>query len=236
MEQKYQERLDRQLIAWQAHGALTIDTASLSRAVDHIFMANMEHAAQELEGFRKTMEDPSGSLACVGYQFLFEQYHQRFIEKYGFSWDVWMSVEAMRACLKEPDYQMDEWFVLRRFQEHIQARPGATTAAAHLQVVDDYIQHHLEQKLSLFQLAHVAGISEGHLSRIMHQEWKIGVRGYIQQQRLRQAKQWLEETDEPITTIARRLHFPNSSYLARQFKKKYGWTPNQYRQYHRFNH
>lgn len=234
MEQKYRERLNHQFVLWRGYGSLTMDTTTLSQVIDHIFMGNFDQAVQELQGFRKQMEDPTGGLTCVGYQLLFEQYHQRFIEKYGFSWDVWMSVEAMRACLEEPNHGVDENFILRRFQEHIQTHPQATTAAVHLQRVANYIQHHLEQDLSLCQLAQVAGISEGHLSRLMHQTWGIGVRGYIQQQRLRQVKVWLETTDDRIDTIARRLRFPNSSYLARQFKKTYGWTPNQYRQYHRW--
>ncbi len=60
MEQKYRERLNHQFVMWRTHGRLTMGTTTLTRVIDYIFMGNFDQALQELQGFRKQREDPTG--------------------------------------------------------------------------------------------------------------------------------------------------------------------------------
>jgi AraC-like DNA-binding protein len=92
-----------------------------------------------------------------------------------------------------------------------------------------YIFDHLYKELSLPILAKASGVSPAHLSRLFRRETGCSLTEYIQQQRVKEAKQLLSLSAYSLSDIATRLQFHDQSYFTKVFKKYAGVTPKQYR-------
>ena len=135
------------------------------------------------------------------------------------------SVEASRSLpeLTEIATTMQNDFVqrVRKVRSRSLSRP----------VLDccDYINMHLEEKLSLREMAERLKYSETYLSRKFRQETGLSFKEYIRRQRLDQAKALLKDNALDIRDISDRLHFCSPSYFAEQFKAEFGFSPTQWR-------
>jgi len=94
----------------------------------------------------------------------------------------------------------------------------------------DYINMHLEDKLSLRELAGHFKYSETYLSRKFREETGRSFKEYIRCQRLDQAKALLKDSSLDIRDISDRLHFCSPSYFAEQFKAEFGISPTKWRE------
>lgn len=94
----------------------------------------------------------------------------------------------------------------------------------------EYIDLHLEDKLTLAQLAQQVGYTEYYLSKKFKREVGLTPNAYIRKARLERAALWLRTTQEEIQEISERLQFCSQSYFADQFRKLFGITPTEYRQ------
>ena len=96
--------------------------------------------------------------------------------------------------------------------------------------VQDYINSHLDQNLSLGELACVARFSEFHFHRIFSSITNEPLYKYIQRLRLEKAaNQLLGNGNKSITEIALDCGFSDSASFARSFKKHYGTSASAYR-------
>jgi AraC family transcriptional regulator len=93
----------------------------------------------------------------------------------------------------------------------------------------DYIHTHLDQDLSLAEIADVINISPVYFSRLFKQAIGTSPHQYVIQQRVEQAKKMLSNTDLAISDIALQVGFSSQSHLAQQFKRVTGMTPKQIR-------
>jgi AraC family transcriptional regulator len=98
-----------------------------------------------------------------------------------------------------------------------------------LQQVIDYIQTHLNQDLSLAELASVIRISPTYFASLFKQAMGVSPHQYVIQQRVEQAKLMLSKTDLAIADIALQVGFSSQSHLTQQFKRVTGVTPKQVR-------
>ena len=96
----------------------------------------------------------------------------------------------------------------------------------------EYIDAHLEEKLTLASLAQVAGYSEYYLSRKFKKEMQISIVDYIQNVKLERAKYLLANTQAGVNEISDRLGFGSRSYFTSVFKKYTGTAPSDYRKEH----
>ena len=94
----------------------------------------------------------------------------------------------------------------------------------------DYINMHLEDKLSLRELAERFKYSETYLSRKFREETGRSFKEYIRSQRLDQAKALLKDSSLDVRDVSDRLHFCSPSYFAEQFKAEFGVSPTQWRE------
>ncbi len=92
-----------------------------------------------------------------------------------------------------------------------------------------YIHHHLSEDLSLQHVAKIVHMSPKYFSRYFKQQTGVGFREYINEQRIKKAKDLLDFTNEELHEIALSLGFRNQSYFTTVFKKNTGTTPNKYR-------
>ncbi len=92
-----------------------------------------------------------------------------------------------------------------------------------------YIEAHLDEELTLEELAKEVGYSEYHLSRKFKEETGRNIRDYIKNARIERAKLLLSATDLSIREIAEQLCFCAPSHFARVFREVTGQLPQQYR-------
>jgi AraC-like DNA-binding protein len=93
----------------------------------------------------------------------------------------------------------------------------------------DYIETHLEEELTLEQVAAAAGFSKYHFHRIFLEQVGASVTDYSRSRRLAGASALLLYTSEDIIQIAFRSRFESQEAFTRAFKKEYGMPPGRYR-------
>ena len=93
----------------------------------------------------------------------------------------------------------------------------------------DYIYTNLQTKLSLEELADMAGLTPPYLSRLFHQEVGMTISEYISRKRMDATKNLLKYSEYSLTDIANYLNFSSESHFIRVFKKFTGYTPKRYR-------
>ncbi|NET35111.1 MAG: helix-turn-helix transcriptional regulator [Cyanothece sp. SIO1E1] len=98
-----------------------------------------------------------------------------------------------------------------------------------LQSTIAYIHEHLDQELRLAGIAKVAGISQYYFARLFKQSTGIAPHQYVIQQRVKRAKQLLEQRGLQIADIALECGFTSQSQLNKHFRVLTGTTPKAYR-------
>ncbi len=96
--------------------------------------------------------------------------------------------------------------------------------------VQDYIEHHLGQSLSIEELSNAAGFSKYHFSRIFQGMLQEPLAHYVNRIRMENALFLLaHRADKNMTDIAYELGFSDSAVFSRAFKNYYGISPREYR-------
>ncbi|MFH7027237.1 MAG: helix-turn-helix domain-containing protein [Heteroscytonema crispum UTEX LB 1556] len=91
--------------------------------------------------------------------------------------------------------------------------------------VIDYINNHLEQDLSLIELAAIAQMSPHYFSHLFKQSTSMTPHQYVIRCRVERAKELLLQGKLTIAEIAYKVGFANQSHLNRHFKRLLGVTP-----------
>lgn len=92
----------------------------------------------------------------------------------------------------------------------------------------DFFHAHLEHQIQLEDLAEQFSCSSYHLIRLFRFQKGMTPHAYLTQLRLEKARQCID-ADVPFSQIAPMVGLADQSHLTRQFKKRYGVTPGQYR-------
>lgn len=96
--------------------------------------------------------------------------------------------------------------------------------------VQDYIEDHLGQSLSIEELAGAAGFSKYHFSRIFQGMLHEPLAHYVNRIRMENALFLLaHRTDKNMTDITYELGYTDSAVFSRAFKNYYGVSPREYR-------
>ena len=101
-------------------------------------------------------------------------------------------------------------------------REAAATIAYHL-------DRDLDARLSIKDVAGVAGISPFHACRVFRRATGFSIHGYQRESRLRHALALVLDTDRPIAQIAIDLGFANQGHLTNLFRRRFQTTPAQIR-------
>ena len=92
-----------------------------------------------------------------------------------------------------------------------------------------YIHSHIQEKISLSQLAEISGLSQGRLSHLFKEETGMSPLAYVQKERLETARSMLLYTDYPLSEISAVLCFSSESHFIKAFREYTGRTPGRYR-------
>ena len=99
-----------------------------------------------------------------------------------------------------------------------------------LQRVLDFIEAHLEDEITVAQLAAAARLSEFHFSRAFKATTGRAPYGYVSDRRMNHAKWLLAETDRSLADIADACRFSSPGNFSRAFQRATGTTPAKFRQ------
>jgi AraC family transcriptional regulator len=97
-----------------------------------------------------------------------------------------------------------------------------------LKRVSDYIEAHLDDRLTLADLSGVACLSPFHFSRSFKQAVGMGPQRYVMHRRVERAKALIRRTDHPLALIAQEVGFADQSHLTSVFRREIGVTPGNF--------
>ena len=92
-----------------------------------------------------------------------------------------------------------------------------------------YIHTHLNERITVDQIADSVNMSTSHFSRVFREEMQQTPSEYLQCIRLERVKKLLVSSKKTITEIALESGFNSSAYLSTLFMKKYNLTPTAYK-------
>ncbi len=96
--------------------------------------------------------------------------------------------------------------------------------------VKKYINEHLEEKLSLNEIASIYNISPSYLSALFKKYCSIGFSEYITQMKINKAKELLLKENYKVYEVSDMLGFESAFYFSKVFKKVTGYSPKEYTQ------
>jgi AraC family transcriptional regulator len=103
-------------------------------------------------------------------------------------------------------------------------------AAKPLQRIIEYIHEHLQEELSLFELARTAKLSPHYFATAFKASMGISPHRYVIEQRIDRARDLLRRGDKTISEIAYAVGFSSQSHLTVNFRRTMGVTPRKFRQ------
>ncbi len=98
-----------------------------------------------------------------------------------------------------------------------------------LRQVLDYIAAHLDQDVSLADLARTAGMSPHHFAVLFRERMSTSPHRYVVEQRIKRAKRLLRDPRRSVLEVALLSGFESQSHFGRVFRRVVGMTPSDYR-------
>lgn len=95
--------------------------------------------------------------------------------------------------------------------------------------VKDYVFAHLHEKIAVTEMAEALGTSQSYLSRVFKEKEGVTIQRYIMDEKVRRSCNLLKFSDLPLRQISSSLAFANQSHFGKEFKKRMGTTPQNYR-------
>jgi len=101
-----------------------------------------------------------------------------------------------------------------------------------IESVISFIEENFPKDMALSDIAKTFFLSTSHLSHIFKKEIGLGVKQYILQRRIMEAKKLLTDNyNEKVSAIAKNVGFTDFGLFNRSFKKITGMTPSGYRKF-----
>lgn len=121
--------------------------------------------------------------------------------------------------------------LLRNYFDLKFAGPSPSGKLDHLKMrhVEEFIEEHLGDNLTLVSLADVAGVSASYFSHLFRNSFGVAPHQYLLKRRLDHARDLLQNNRQSIAEIASVTGFSDQSHLTRHFKRRFGVTPQQCR-------
>jgi AraC family transcriptional regulator len=109
-------------------------------------------------------------------------------------------------------------------------KPFSPLPHAVLRRVQEHIEEHLQDNLSLDELARDAHYSRGHFLRMFRAATGKTPHQYLTERRVERAKSMLQKTqDISLIDIAARCGFSSQSHMTRVFREQFGVTPGAFK-------
>ena len=98
--------------------------------------------------------------------------------------------------------------------------------------IKDYIETHLSEPLSLLRISMQVYLSPNYCNSLFRSQTGETITSYVIRLRMERARDWILNTDRPLTDISASLGYTHYSYFSKLFKKKMKISPAALRQTH----
>lgn len=115
------------------------------------------------------------------------------------------------------------------FAERMKKLKKETVVSIHVRRCIDYIYEHLNEKLTLNELAEYAGLNETYFSRLFRKETGVSLNEFVHNAKIATAENMLRFSDFSYSDIAFSLGFSSQSAFITLFRNRTGLTPKKYR-------
>lgn len=160
--------------------------------------------------------------------------------------NVWTSAGVtagmdLALALIEEDWGHDVALQIARYNVMFMMRPGGQaqfsaqliaqqSASGPIGDVLDYVLNNLNQNLTVTTLAAHACMSERSFARKFRQATNMTPASYVERARIQSARVALEQSDDPVETIARNVGFDKPERMRRAFQRHLGISATDYRE------
>src|SRR5437763_14423457 len=107
--------------------------------------------------------------------------------------------------------------------------PSISSPPALLVQAQQFILTHLQEPITLQQIAQASAVSPFHLIRLFQKHLSLTPIAYLWQQRIAEGIKMLEQTGLPIGTIAYQCGFQSRYHFSRRTRQETGPTPQEIR-------
>ena len=107
--------------------------------------------------------------------------------------------------------------------------PASSSPPALLVQAQQFILMHLQEPITLQQIAQASAVSPFHLIRLFQKHLSLTPIAYLWQQRIAEGIKLLEQTGLPIGTIASQCGFQSRYHFSRRIRQETGSTPQEVR-------
>lgn len=97
--------------------------------------------------------------------------------------------------------------------------------------ISRFVDEHIDQKLSVAQLADMHHVSTGHFNELFIKATSITPYQFIMRKRLKKAHDLIVTTNKPLSIVAEETGFSNQSVLTHAFQRHYGHSPRYLRKH-----
>ena len=99
--------------------------------------------------------------------------------------------------------------------------------------VAEYVDLRLAERISVDELAGVAGLSRSYFCRAFRDTFHVSPRRYVEARRIEQAQRLMVETDLPLVQIALACGFGEAAHFSKTYRAAVGTSPSHWRRAHR---
>ena len=131
------------------------------------------------------------------------------------------------------DLSLKELIIRLLQSQHLQqvdAEAGTNGNGTRLHYLLHYIHENITEKILIDSLCRKAYLGRNAFFKLFREQFGVSPLEYINNKRIKMAKQLLADTDSNITEISRQCGFTDVNYFVRLFKKAEGITPGSWQQ------
>lgn len=98
-----------------------------------------------------------------------------------------------------------------------------------IQKVIQHINVHMEETITICDLAKAGGLSRSRLCDLFKTETGLAPMQYVKRRRIEHARKLFETTSLSVREVRLMVGLPDRSHFAREFKGSFGVTPSEYK-------